>query len=204
MLDFLRISTRSTKRGVVEIYPRFIVGKSNDLMIRGGDFYAVWDEKAGRWSTDEDDVLQMIDDCLDEEYLKADKKKREDEKVKVLHVRDSENRIIAAWHRFCKDDMQDNYKELDNKIIFANDKVKKKDYESRKIDEMELVAFEKYDYVIIACRTDLDYDILTDKLGIKGMKAPIKDSKGKKVRTIKARAVWYEEVEDKLWGGKTE
>ena len=134
MLDFLRISTRSTKRGVVEIYPRFIVGKSNDLMIRGGDFYAVWDEKAGRWSTDEDDVLQMIDDCLDEEYLKADKKKREDEKVKVLHVRDSENRIIAAWHRFCKDDMQDNYKELDNKIIFANDKVKKKDYASKRMN----------------------------------------------------------------------
>ena len=84
------------------------------------------------------------------------------------------------------------------------EEVRKKDYENRKIDEMELVAFEKYNYVVIATRTDLDFDILTDKLGIKGMKVPIKTSKGKKVRTIKARAVWYEEVEDRLFGGKSD
>ena len=42
MIDFLMISTRSTKRGVIEIYPKFIIKKSSDLMIRGGDFYAIW------------------------------------------------------------------------------------------------------------------------------------------------------------------
>jgi hypothetical protein len=42
MVDFLMISTRSTKRGVIEIYPKFIIKKSSDLMIRGGDFYAIW------------------------------------------------------------------------------------------------------------------------------------------------------------------
>ena len=41
MIDFLMISTRSTKRGVIEIYPKFIIKKSSDLMIRGGDFYAI-------------------------------------------------------------------------------------------------------------------------------------------------------------------
>ena len=41
------ISTRSTKRGVTEIYPKFIVGKHTDLMIRGGDFYAIWLEEKG-------------------------------------------------------------------------------------------------------------------------------------------------------------
>ena len=40
MIDFMVISTRSTKRGVIEIYPKFIIKKSTDLMIRGGDFYA--------------------------------------------------------------------------------------------------------------------------------------------------------------------
>lgn len=38
MIDFMVISTRSTKRGVIEIYPKFIIKKSTDLMIRGGDF----------------------------------------------------------------------------------------------------------------------------------------------------------------------
>jgi len=51
MLDFLMVTTRNAKQSV-EIYPKFVVGKkSNDLMIRGGDFYAVWVEKPGRWFT---------------------------------------------------------------------------------------------------------------------------------------------------------
>ena len=65
MLDFLMISTRSTKRGVIEIYPKFIIKKSSDLMIRGGDFYAIWVEERGLWSTDEQDALSIIDKYLD-------------------------------------------------------------------------------------------------------------------------------------------
>ena len=56
MLDFLVIATRSGKRGIIEIYPKFIIKKSSDLMIRGGDFYAIWVEERGLWSTDEQDV----------------------------------------------------------------------------------------------------------------------------------------------------
>ena len=42
MIDFLMISTKTPKKGIIEIYPKFIIKKSSDLMIRGGDFYAVW------------------------------------------------------------------------------------------------------------------------------------------------------------------
>lgn len=73
MLDFLMISTRTGKRGVTEIYPKFIIKRSSDLMIRGGDFYAVWVEDRGLWSTDEQDVIQMIDRELD---IYAEKTKR--------------------------------------------------------------------------------------------------------------------------------
>ena len=41
MLDFVKISTRVKKPGFTEIYPKFLIQKSEDLMIRGGDFYAV-------------------------------------------------------------------------------------------------------------------------------------------------------------------
>mgnify|MGYP001481326398 CR=1 FL=1 len=34
-------------------------------MIRGGDFYAIWIEERGLWSTDEQDALQLIDKELD-------------------------------------------------------------------------------------------------------------------------------------------
>lgn len=51
MLDFLMISTRSMKGGIIEIYPKFIIKKSDDVIIRCGDFYTVWIEERGLWST---------------------------------------------------------------------------------------------------------------------------------------------------------
>lgn len=57
MIDFMKISTRQIKKGVTEIFPKFVLKKSSDLMIRGGDFYAVWNEDTGLWSTDEEDVI---------------------------------------------------------------------------------------------------------------------------------------------------
>lgn len=60
MIDFLMISTRSTKRGVIEIYPKFVIKKSSDLMIRGGDFYAIWLEERGLWSTDEQEHSNLL------------------------------------------------------------------------------------------------------------------------------------------------
>ena len=59
------IATRSGKRGIIEIYPKFIIKKSSELMIRGGDFYAIWIEERGLWSTDEQDAVDLIDRELD-------------------------------------------------------------------------------------------------------------------------------------------
>lgn len=59
--------------------------------------------------------------------------------------------------------------------------------------EMELVRFEKYDYVIIACRTDIDYGLLLQKLGMTDKVVKLHE-----IRTIKARAVWFDKIVDKL------
>ena len=58
-----------TKNSNIELYPEFITKKSKDLMIRGGDFYAIWNESRGCWSTDLDDVVTSIDNMM-EEYKK--------------------------------------------------------------------------------------------------------------------------------------
>ena len=56
-------------------------------MIRGGDFYAIWVEERGLWSTDEDDVVKLIDRELDK-YAKENRDKF-DAHVKVLYMWDS-------------------------------------------------------------------------------------------------------------------
>lgn len=107
MIDFLMISTRSTKRGAIEIYPKFIIKKSSDLMIRGGDFYAIWIEERGLWSTDEQDALQLIDRELDR--YAEESRQRFDSDIKVLHMWDAESGMIDSWHKYCQKQMPYNY-----------------------------------------------------------------------------------------------
>ena len=92
MLDFLMISKRDGKRGRKEIYPVFIIGKTSDLMIRGGDFYAVWIEDENRWSTDEDDLIKMVDKELNKYY--EEHKSEFELTPKIMYLRFSETGMI--------------------------------------------------------------------------------------------------------------
>ena len=132
MIDFLKISTRSPKRDVVEIYPKFIIGKSSDLMIRGGDFYAGWIEERGLWSTDEEDALRLIDRELDR--YAAENGNKIEGIVKILHMWDADSGMIDKWHRYCQKQMRDNYHMLDENLIFSNTETTKKDYASKKLN----------------------------------------------------------------------
>lgn len=130
-MDFLKIATRSPKRGVVEIYPKFRVQKVSDLMIRGGDFYAIWIEEQNIWSLDEHDAIILIDNeirAFAEEY----RTKTVDE-VRVLYMWDASSRMIDDWHKYCQKQMRDGFKTLDEKLVFSNMETKKKDYVTRKL-----------------------------------------------------------------------
>ena len=131
MLDFLMIATRSGKRGIIEVYPKFIIKKSNDLMIRGGDFYAIWIEERGIWSTDEQDAVDLIDRELDQ--YAEENRKRFDDNIRVLHMWDAETGMIDSWHRYCQKQMKDQFHMLDEKLVFSNTKVGKRDYASKSL-----------------------------------------------------------------------
>ena len=100
-------------------------------MIRGGDFYAIWMEERGLWSTDEQDALQLIDRELDA-YAKENKEKF-DAHVKVLHMWDAESGMIDAWHKYCQKQMRDSFHTLDDKLIFSNTDTTKEDYASKRL-----------------------------------------------------------------------
>lgn len=139
------ISTRSTKNGGIEILPKFVIKRSNDLMIRGGDFYAIWLEKKGMWSTDEQDALQLIDQELDK--YAEDYKQKFNGIIKVLHMWDAESGMIDKWHRYCQKQMRDNFQMLDEKLIFSNMEPNKKDYASKRLpyplEDSDCPAFKK-------------------------------------------------------------
>lgn len=147
MLDFLKIASNPKRNGVMEVYPKFVIGRSKDLMIRGGDFYAIWVEELGMWSTDEDYVIKLVDREINnyvDENLKGvqggiDKK----------FMYDSDSGSIDRWHKYCQKQCRDNYHPLDETLVFSNDPTRKEDYATKRLNyPLEEGSFEAWDKII--------------------------------------------------------
>jgi hypothetical protein len=127
-MDFYRVGEKETKGGI-EIFPDFTVGRSKDLMVRARSFYAVWDDEAGLWSTDEYDVQRLVDAEL-EQYASEARARGT-----ACHVRSLGSFNAGMWSQFRKylQQVSDNAKQLDASLTFANTPVKKTDYVSRRL-----------------------------------------------------------------------
>ena len=68
----------------------------------------------------------------------------------------------------------------------------KKEVDERSIPDMEPILFEKYDYVIIACNNEIDYNELIRNLGLEDKKVRVAK------RKMKARAVWYHDIKAQI------
>lgn len=148
MLDFLMISTRTPKKGFLDIYPKFKITNSKDLMIRGGDFYAIWVEERGLWSTDEQDAVRLIDREV-ERYFEEYKEQHKDPDVTVrpCYMWDAASGTIDSWHKYCQKQMRDNFHPLDETLIFANTPTKKENYASKTLsyalEDGDISAFDR-------------------------------------------------------------
>ena len=129
-MDFYTIKERSAKNGVVEVFPDFRVTRSQDLMVRSKSFYAVWDQEAGMWSTDEYDVQKLIDADL-REYVRQ-LKDRTDSSVSVKYVQDWSSGVWASFQSYVSK-LSDSNHQLDEDLTFSNTPVKKHDYRSKRL-----------------------------------------------------------------------
>lgn len=127
-MDFYQILTKETKDRGIEIYPDFIVGRSQDLMVQGRSFYAIWDEERGLWSRDEYDVQRLVD-----RDLKAEADRLEKETGMRYTIRSMRSFQSKSWSQFKQFmyNISDNSHPLDSKLLFSNSEVKKKDYATK-------------------------------------------------------------------------
>jgi energy-coupling factor transporter ATP-binding protein EcfA2 len=128
-MDFFQIRVRETKKGM-ELYPDFVVGRSQDLMVQGRAFYAIWDEETRLWSRDEYDVQRLVDKALEAEA----KRLRQETGINytVKYMRSYESNAWVHFRKFLAN-VSDNSRPLDSKLIFANMEVTKTDYASKKL-----------------------------------------------------------------------
>lgn len=131
MLDFLRIDTKHNK-SCTEVFPKFIIGNPQDLMIRGKDFYAVWDEERKMWSTNEQDVIRLIDRELIK-YTDENADKFENTPV-IKYMWDSDSNSMDRFHKYCQKQMRDNFQMLDEELIFSNSELKRENYASKRLN----------------------------------------------------------------------
>ena len=125
-MDFLRIAyspgtkyVNGPKKGEEKepptIYPKFVVKSSDDLMIRGHDFYAIWDEDKQEWSSNQDDVIDMIDRRLDEYKIDHDIKN-----CVVKYMWDSDSGSMQKWKMYTQRLLDDKFHNLDESLVFMN------------------------------------------------------------------------------------
>ena len=153
MLDFFTIATRTTKNGKTEVYPKFIMKRSDDLMIRGGDFYAIWNEDKGLWSNDEQDVITLIDRAT-VNFIDENKGQFSDG-VRPLYMWDAESGMIDTWHKYCQRQSRDNFHVLDEKLIFSNTETNKKDFASKRLSyPLEPGSIEAWDKLVSTLYTE--------------------------------------------------
>ena len=131
-MDFYKVKVRKVKKDHFEIFPEFLIGETNDLMIRGKDFYAVYDESTGMWNRDPKFVQKIIDKDLWQRYDQMIATGITSEYLEVKTLRDSST---GSWDRFTKytRNLPDNYHQLDEKIAFQDTVVKREDYISKRL-----------------------------------------------------------------------
>lgn len=146
MLDFMMVATRHTKTGV-EVYPVFKAQKSNDLMIRGGDFYAIWDERKKMWSLEEDTVIKLVDEELEAYY--NNHRERLGDNINVKYMWNCDSGSINKWHTYCQRQMRDNFTTLDEELIFSNTELTRDKYATKKLNyPLEAGSIDAYDKLI--------------------------------------------------------
>lgn len=131
-MDFVTIVTKSSKSGL-EIVPEFDARKSKDLMIRGGDFYAIWDEEANIWTTDEDDVIRMIDSEIEKTYKRELEKYGSNTIIFPKYLHKASTGSLDKWKHYIQKLMQENFVPLNGKVVYSNTTITKKDYASFKL-----------------------------------------------------------------------
>lgn len=114
-MDFIRVAYKENKDGSREYYPSLQVLDSSDLVIRGGQFLAVWDEDANMYSR----RLSHLADIIDRSFVRmVGDRLRPQDTIKKVRVFD--NGIYSRLMGLIRN-IGDMGPDLDQRIVFANE-----------------------------------------------------------------------------------
>lgn len=127
-MDFFDVQERTTTKGGIEVFADFVVDETQDLMIRGKKFFAVWDKTQNLWTTNEFKAQRLID-----KELMAYKEQMP--YPQGVYVKTMRSNSSGGWLEFQKyiTRMPDIYHDLDRNLTFADQKTERDTYASKRL-----------------------------------------------------------------------
>jgi hypothetical protein len=130
VMDFYQILARETKDKQLELYPDFVVGRSEDLMVQGGSSTpsGIPRRDCGPGTSTTSNVSSTKICAQEKERLQRET----GQKYTVKFMRSFHSNSWSQFRKFMAH-ISDNSQPLDNKLVFANTDIKKTDYASKKL-----------------------------------------------------------------------
>lgn len=151
MLDFMTIK-QEIKKNKVTIAPSYILYNNGspvrDIMVKGHDFYGMWDEKNVSWTTSETRAYVLMDYDL-ENYVRS----KNIEDAYVAKIENCDSGSIDKFKKFVQKQLSDNYTPLDSKLTFRNSERTREDYCSKRLpydlpDEVTPNMYPNWDKIV--------------------------------------------------------
>lgn len=128
-MDFYEIETNPIRgqMGFMEVAPWFRNVNSRDIMLRDGDFVAIWNPNTGLWSKNEFDVVDLIDNDV--------RKYVENSHVQNMIPRFCVSERDGVWKRYRQwtKNMVDTDHPLDRNPVFLNTATRQEDHVSYRL-----------------------------------------------------------------------
>lgn len=132
MLDFCDVIILKGRNGTI-VRPEFVMYHNDkpvrDIMVKGGDFYAFWDEEKNIWNRNEIDCYKAIDKKVMSYAVGSE----DEDKLKIDLMKNSSSGMVELWRRYLKNELRDTYIQLDSKVTFLNDTITREDYRSKRL-----------------------------------------------------------------------
>ena len=114
-MDFIRVAFKENKDGTREFYPALLAIESQDLVIRGGQFVAIWDEDTKLYSKQQSHIPDIIDRAFTKMVANDI---RSGDIVKKVRNFDNQlyNRVLSLIRS-----IGDIGPELDQRLVFADE-----------------------------------------------------------------------------------
>lgn len=127
-MDFYEIKERALKSGTTEVRPAWRVLRFKDLMIRGKSFYAVYNPETHFWSTEEYDLMRIVDADVARHFKETSE--RVEGSVWPRYLGDYDSKTYSDYKAWMSK-LPDVYHPLDGGILFADQTPRREDYATR-------------------------------------------------------------------------